>query len=334
MDNQYSLIRNLISGVDSVIIEAHSVGALLYTPATNKFIYEKLLSGTLGNKFSLALCLEDSIDDSAVEIGEKNIIDLFSKLYSRYTSLPYLPQLFIRVRDPRQISKLYLALGETAHLLKGFILPKFSLLNAVSYITQIININQLSTTPIYMLPILEAVDIVPLSTRASLLQSIHELLLQNKPYVLNVRVGGNDLCHTFGVRRNANENIYNIRPVASILSDIVTTFCKDFVISGPVWEYFADENDNWKTGLEAEMRLDLLNGFIGKTVIHPNQIPIVNNCLRVNQHDLDDAMKILTFENPLLQVVKSSAGTRMNEIKTHTNWAKKQLLLAYIHGVK
>lgn len=36
------------------------------------------------------------------------------------------------------------------------------------------------------------------------------------------------------------------------------------------------------------MELDLLNGFTGKTVIHPNQIPVVNEMLRVSQRDYAD----------------------------------------------
>ena len=334
MSDEYSIIKQLISDFDPAVIEAYSVGALLYTPATNNYIYDKLISGAFGNKYSLALCLEASIDDSAVEIGENNIVKLFSSIFNNRSLFSYLPNLFIRVRHPNQITKIYTALADSSVLLKGFILPKFSLENADLYIERIMKINQTSEKKIYMLPILESQDIIPLSTRAGLLSSIREKLIPYKPYVLNMRVGGNDLCHALGIRRNANETIYHIRPISNILSDIITTFFEDFVISGPVWEYFADENNNWQSGLEAEIRMDFLNGFIGKTIIHPNQIQIVNHCLKANQHDLDDALKILTFSDPLLQVSKSSAGTRMNEIKTHTNWAKKQVLLAYIHGVK
>ena len=80
--------------------------------------------------------------------------------------------------------------------------------------------------------------------------------------------------------------------------------------------------------------MDMLNGFMGKTIIHPNQIPVVANAMKANAHDVADAMRILNFENPLVGVSKSASGTRMNEMKTHTNWAKKQILLAKIYGVR
>ena len=35
--------------------------------------------------------------------------------------------------------------------------------------------------------------------------------------------------------------------------------------------------------------MNLLNGFTGKTVIHPSQIPVVNEMLRVSSRDYADA---------------------------------------------
>lgn len=44
----------------------YSVGALLYSPALNRKITTSVLSGQFGNNYSIALCLEDTIADSAV----------------------------------------------------------------------------------------------------------------------------------------------------------------------------------------------------------------------------------------------------------------------------
>ena len=77
------------------------------------------------------------------------------------------------------------------------------------------------------------------------------------------------------------------------------------------------------------------NGFIGKTVIHPNQIPVVNEVLRVRREDYDDARQILNMaSNTRVLVAKSAAGGRMNEYKTHTRWAHKICTLAEIYGVQ
>lgn len=332
--NNIKITDDFYEQMESVMVDAYQVGPLMYSPGTTTDIYEKLLSGVWGNCFSLALCLEDSIDDNAVEIGERTVVDTLHKIYENQEKLPFFPKLFIRVRNPQQIGKLYHMLSHSSQVLCGFILPKFVPANAPLYIEEILQINQNSNHKIYMMPILESGELVSYTTRYNTLEQLHKQLLSCREYVLNVRVGGNDLCHLFGVRRNANETIYDIKPIAGVLGDIITYFFNDFVVSAPVWEYFADENDNWKTGLENELRMDVLNGFIGKTIIHPNQIPVVANAMKANAHDVADAMRILNFENPLVGVSKSASGTRMNEMKTHTNWAKKQILLAKIYGVR
>lgn len=334
MSSKRALIEEIFKAIDPKFIDAYAVGPLMYSPATNDKIFDKLAVGEFGTRFSLALCLEDSIDDDAVEQGEKTVVETFRKIYANQNKIPYLPKIFIRVRYPEQISRIYKDLGETAELLQGYTLPKFIVENAQIYIDEIKKVNEQSSHTVYMMPILESGELVSLNTRHQALNKLHDMLMECKEYVLNVRVGGNDLCHIFGTRRNANETIYDIHPIANILSDIITYFFEDFVISGPVWEYFADENDNWKTGLENEIRMDLLNGFVGKTIIHPNQIEVVANSMKANQHDLADAINILTFKADLVQVSKSASGTRMNEMKTHTNWAKKQIILAKIYGVR
>ena len=85
--------------------------------------------------------------------------------------------------------------------------------------------------------------------------------------------------------------------------------------------------------MRRELKLDKLNGFIGKTVIHPKQIPVVNDMLRVTRKDLEDAKAILGWDSSGLQVGKSFGGERMNEVRTNYNWAKKTLLLSELYGI-
>ena len=44
----------------------YSVGALLYCPANKTDIADSIINEKFGQKFSLALCLEDTISDSFV----------------------------------------------------------------------------------------------------------------------------------------------------------------------------------------------------------------------------------------------------------------------------
>ena len=77
-----------------------------------------------------------------------------------------------------------------------------------------------------------------------------------------------------------------------------------------------------------------INGFIGKTAIHPSQLPIIYESLKVSRADYEDAMKILGWDKGPLGVAKSEGGNRMNEVKVHGKWAKKISILADIYGIK
>lgn len=312
----------------------YSVGALLYCPANNESIVDSLLNERFGTNFSLALCLEDTIKDDFVLEAEDILINTINKINEARLSLSfYLPKIFIRVRSSNQINTLIQKLKKSISIITGFIAPKFSLDNADDYINTIIEINNSSLKPIYMMPIFESPTIINLQNRTNILYSLKEKLDKIEKLILNIRVGGNDLCHMFGFRRHSNESIHNIRPISNILSDIITVFGMDYVVSGPVWEYY--NGYNWDSGLINELEEDRLCGFIGKTVIHPNQIELVNNAYKVTQRDLDDAQSILNWDKNLNSLVSGNTSKeRMNEFKTHSNWAYNTIMLAEVYGVK
>ena len=146
-------------------------------------------------------------------------------------------------------------------------------------------------------------------------------------------MGGNDLCHLFGFRRRSDETIDDILPVAAILSDIVTAFGTDYVVSGPVWEYYS--GPGWKSGLIRELKKDRLCGFIGKTVIHPSQIEVVREAYMVPHQELADARAILDWDDNCGRLVSSNTSKeRMDEFKTHYNWAAVTIMLSEAYGVK
>ena len=260
----------------------YEVGALLYTPGNNKSIAEAVVGNKFDCPYSLSLCLEDSISDKGVEEAERILVASMDQINCMIGNKEFfLPKIFIRVRNPEQIGRLFYALKESRRLLTGFIFPKFSVENADAYIKEILAINKDVDKKIYMMPIIESQDLFHLQTRRNFLYQIKEKIDAVKEYVLNVRVGGNDFCKTLGVRRHADELIYDIAPVCQMLSDILTCFSMDYVVSGPVWEYFDGKDERWRKGFIRELRRDRLNGFIGKTVIHPNHISVANQCFMV-----------------------------------------------------
>ncbi len=316
--------------------ECYQVGALLYAPALNGTVAASVLEGKFQTPYSLALCLEDTVAEDAVPVAEKQLLKTLEEI-QRGRNKPgiYLPKLFVRVREPQQFERLLKRIAPVGEIVTGFIFPKYSLDNAKEYGVLLEEENQSRTTPYYMMPILESGDLVDYGSRRQVLLELKKEIDEIKPYVLNVRVGGNDFCNQFAVRRHCNQTIYDIVPIAGLLGDILTVFGRDYVVSGPVWEFFSGGGNQWSDGLRRELELDHLNGFVGKTVIHPKQISVVNRSLQVSQNDYADAKSILEWEDKGgLCVLKRAEGDRMNEVKTHENWARKTLLLAELYGVE
>lgn len=310
----------------------YSVGALLYSPALNGKIATSILSGQFGKNYSVALCLEDTIADSAVGQALEQLGNTFKTLHqAAATHDVALPKIFVRVRNSEQISAVYQQISGFDDAFSGFIFPKYSLANADEYNREFLETLSKSSKQFYMMPILESEDIVDYATRPSVLIQLKQKIDEMKEHVLNVRVGGN----AFGVRRHIDETIYDILPVSQLLCDILTVFSRDYVVSGPVWEYYSSDNDEWSIGLKRELKYDVLNGFVGKTVIHPNQIPVVVDSLKVNKQDFDDAMEILSWRDDNALLVGGSAHKeRMNEVNTHLRWAKRVASLAVVYGVQ
>ena len=296
---------------------------------------DSIIAEKFSRPYSLALCLEDTIADDSVAFAEKQLGSTLRKLLeASRNSMFYMPMIFIRVRSCEQLVRLWKDFADCSELITGFIFPKYSVGNADPYNEAMRMINSETRKTVYMMPILESKDIVEYSTRHTVLSDLKRKIDSVKELVLNIRVGGNDFSNEFAARRHYDETIYDILPISQLLGDILTVFSREYVVSGPVWEFFSSDNNEWKYGLEKETKLDGLNGFIGKTVIHPKQIPIVNEALKVSKKDYQDAISILGWDQTnTLQVGKSFDGERMNEVKTHGNWAMKTIVLAQIYGI-
>ena len=312
-------------------ITGYDVGALMYCPANgHKGIVDALREERFSRPFSLAFCLEDTVREDAVESAERELYQTLERITAaRREGYFYLPLIFVRVRSPRQMEELARRFRPFSEILTGFILPKFFIENCGAYIEVI----QGAGADYYYMPIFESASMIDLRHRYDRLAAVRDRMEAVSGRILNVRVGGNDFSHAFGLRRQVDQTIYQLRPVASLLTDIVTTFASRYVVAGPVWEYFA--GSGWESGLRREMELDLLCGFVGKTVIHPNQIAVVNDCLKVSAADYQDACHILNWDPDSFQLVSSSAeSTRMNEYNTHFRWADRIVRLAQVYGVK
>lgn len=321
----------------------YAVGGLLYMPASNIKIADKIISGKYSFVKSMVLDLEDSLGDDMVKYGQRSIKTIIDKIAeaveNKVMDMSLVPLIFVRIRESEQISETMSLLGDNIKYITGFNIPKFDKYDCDIFISKFIEVREHVLaehgTELYMMPIIESKHAMYRQLRMDNLLYINNALRPIANAVLNIRVGGADFCSIFGVRRDIDSMIYEIGPVASCLNDILNVFGKSYIVSAPVWEYFGtDPNGEWAQGLKAEIRRDKLVGFIGKTSIHPTQLTIIQSSMIVKESDYLDALSILGMNTNTVGVKKSEHGNRMNEVKTHTKWAQKIIGLANVYGVR
>jgi len=338
---------------------AYCLGAMLYMPATKDF-GDDIINNKYPGLTTMTMCFEDACPAEDVPAAEENAIKILESISDAkakaMVSDENLPLIFFRVRNPEQFISFSNRLKpEHFSSFSGFVFSKFSTANGNDYFDQLKLLNDKDNISTYGMPILEGPEIALYETRESELEGVKSIIDHYRKYVLNVRVGVTDFSSIFGSRRSIDYTIYDVLTVRACLSAILNVFGRynDYVLSGPVWEYFHVSKkqkfqnisdislqhslltrnpiiNNAIDGLLREVILDKANGFIGKTVIHPSHLRFVNALQAVTHEEYEDALQILEATGG---VIKSTSGNKMNEIKPHSNWAHKTIMRAKIYGV-
>ncbi|MFI9118539.1 HpcH/HpaI aldolase/citrate lyase family protein [Streptomyces bikiniensis] len=338
---------------------AAALGATLYSPGTRPRLAAAVRKQAARGVVSMVLCLEDSISDADVEAGEDNLVREFAELADDGTDVPLL---FIRVREPEQITDLVDRLGETIHLLSGFVLPKFTENRGRAFLEALVEAERTSGRRLFAMPVLESPELLHLETRVETLAGIASITDKYRDHVLALRLGVTDFCSAYGLRRSPEMTAYDVKVVAHVISDVVNVLGRadgtGFTITGPVWEYFRPGERMFKPqlrrspflegraedlrtaliehdldGLLREIELDRANGLLGKTCIHPTHVLPVHALSVVSHEEWSDAQDILRPERGGGGVLRSAYTNKMNEVKPHRAWAERILLRAEVFGV-
>lgn len=338
----------------------YCLGATMYMPGFKDFA-PKILSGAMPGLTTIVLCFEDACPEGRVAEAEENVHNLLDTVTSAVEngtlSQDNVPLIFVRIRNFEQFRHF----GEklTKHQVKslcGINFPKFNAENGYEYYAYLRELNERFGEILYGMPIIEDPEVAYKETRMKELTDIRKILDKYHDLVLQVRVGGTDFSSVFGVRRGVDYSIYDIMTVRECLTDIVNVCGRnnDYVISGPVWEYFRAPKElmfselpqhgfqdylmkrlpivnNEVDGLLREVILDKANGFVGRTVIHPTHVKFVNALMAVTKEEYDDACMILGNQSG--GVMKGTGANKMNEVKPHHNWAEKVCMRARAFGV-
>ncbi|SIR89830.1 HpcH/HpaI aldolase/citrate lyase family protein [Williamsia sterculiae] len=338
-------------------VTAVALGATLYTPATRPRLVDAIAKAGAAGSVSMVIDLEDAVADHEVVAGLRNAAAALVEADTR----PRTPMLFVRVRRPEQIDELLDLAGADVPALTGFVVPKFSAATGPAYLDRIVSAEVTVGRRLYAMPIIESARVLHLETRDRELAGIHRLLDRHRSRVLAVRIGAADLSGAFGIRRDPDLTIYDVHPVASAIAAIVNVLGRadgtGFLITGPVWEYYNSHERMFRPmlrhtpfeeidavrfrkrlvsrdldGLLRELVLDRANGLQGKTVIHPSHVNVVHSTYAVSHEEYVDAAAIAGADD-LGGVQASEYGNKMNEVRPHTNWARRTLVRARVFGV-
>lgn len=334
---------------------AYALGATLYVPATRADLAATVRRRRDDGVLSMVIDLEDAVADDAVRHAVDAATAALAELADDADPVPLL---FIRPRTTADTAALLDHLGDGARALTGVVLPKFAAADGAAALAAVAE--RASSHRLYAMPVLETPEIVYRESRDEQLAGISEVLRAHRERVLAVRIGATDMSALFGIRRDRDLTIYDVHVVAETISAIVNRLARSdgtgFVVTGPVWEYFADHERMFRPllratpfernhaarfreqlvgrdldGLLRETALDRANGLHGKTVIHPSHVAAVHALSAVTHEEYEDALAIM--DGDAGGVEASSYRNKMNEMKPHRNWARQTLIRADVFGV-
>jgi len=288
-------------------IHPAELGGTLFVPATHPQL-EAVLSGEKYPQLrSVVIDLEDGIDNHVRSEALERVQALLPSLQ------PASLLRFIRPHSPEMLATLLR--GEGIGNIDGFVLPKFGLDNATQWL------GHMQQTPHAFMPSVEGKELFS----ANDLQTIARLLLPFKERIPSIRFGLEDMLRQLGMVRDCSAPLHTLIAPSYVIAMVLTTFkpC-GFNVSGGVYKCYGD-----LPGFKAELEEDLRQGLLGKTLIHPSQIAVVEEVYRVTAAEKGEAEAIVNASTNV-----AALHGMMLEKPTQRPWAEMILRRAVHYGVK
>ena len=274
-------------------IDALALGGTLFVPAVHKEL-EAVASGAKYPRLrSIVVDTEDGIAEAQLDTALERVEALLRNM------VPGGPLRFLRPRNPEVLERLLRCEG--IEKIDGFVLPKFGLENAERYLNAVGEHT--------FMPSIEGRELFDDAALAAL----RELLLPHSDRIVAIRFGAEDMLRQLGMRRECSRTLYDLCAPSRVIGGVLAAFKPwGFDVAAPVYPCYRDTE-----GFEAELRRDLTEGLVGKTLIHPDQIESVERIYRVAPEELEAAEALLKSE----MAVFGSKG-RMAETATQSGWAE------------
>ena len=290
-------------------LSATMLGASLYMPASRTDLAAIAHGQKQPSVRSLIFCTEDALHERDLDAALNRLAALLPELDAG------LPLRFIRPRMPAVLRRLLRMDG--IERIQGFVLPKIGSRTLSDWLRVWDDRHSH-----WLMPILETVETFDRRQMEILRDRLEDSGLRDR--VLCLRIGGNDLLNLLGLRRARGATVYDT-PLRGVIADLVCVFHPaGYRLSAPVFERL-----DTPEVLAREVEADLQHGLVGKTAIHPTQIPVIEHLYQVSHEDYDLASAVL---HPDAAAVFKLHGT-FCEPATHRRWAAGVLERARIFGV-
>ena len=290
-------------------LSALRLGASLYVPASRSDLGEIASGRRFPALRSMIFCTEDAVHERDIEQALGHLAALLPTLEPG----PLLR--FVRPRNPLVLRRLLRMDG--IERIQGFVLPKFGPLTLGDWLRAWDD-----GWGHALLPILETAEAFDRRKMELLRDRLEDSGLSAR--VLGLRIGGNDLLNLLGIRRARGATIYET-PLRGVIADLVCIFHPaGYRLSAPVFDYL-----DTPEVLAREVDADLQHGLVGKTVIHPSQIPVIEARYRAPHADYEMAAAVLAPEAAAVFALRDA----FCEPATHRRWAAGILERARVFGV-
>lgn len=286
------------------------LGASLYVPTTRQDLVQIAQGTKLSEIRSVILCTEDAVNAEALPFALANLRHAMPLLQCGPQQMR-----FVRVRNPHVMQQVLAMPG--VEQLDGFVLPKVTRALLPEYLALLRGHHH------RIMPTLETKEVFDEREMIALREVLEREDVAER--VLTLRIGGNDLLSLLGMRRPRGKTLYQT-PLGQVIARLVTTFKPSgFNLSAPVFEYLDDRET-----LLREVSEDMDHGLVGKTAVHPDQVPQIEACYRVHAPDLEMANRILAEDAPGVFRMHDA----MCEPATHRNWAHRLCKSASCFGLR
>lgn len=288
--------------------KAVDLGATLYIPVQHPRLAE-VLAGANPDLRSVVICLEDSLHETEVGAAQ----EVFGATLRMLEAAPPRLIAYARPRSPEMLSWMLAQPGIAR--LAGFVLPKITTANLGEWLARL-------DSPAHgIMPTIESAEAFDRTAMMAMARALAPM----RERVHAVRIGGNDILNTLGVRRSRHRTAYDT-PLGLAIATMGSVFLPEgLALSAPVFEHYALTDV-----LREEVARDIEHGLLTKTAIHPSQVAIIHDVLRPGASEVEEARAILASE---AQAVFGHGGS-MLEPTTHARWAQGVLDRARVHATR